>query len=304
MRVTLIHNPNAGVDEFPSTSDLLAIIRAAGHAVTCYPPDDDTLDRTLEDPGDLVAVAGGDGTVGTVAGRLIGRRIPIAVLPLGTANNIARTLGIADTPFDRLIAGWARARRIGFDAGVASGPWGTTRFIEGLGIGVLARAMSRLKPRAGAVPGKADDREAKTADRLKRLSEWLRNSPAKALKITLDGLELSGEYILLEAMNIQHIGTGLHLAPAADPGDSFLDVVLFTAEDRGELDDYLAGRSSAGNLEPLSREFRRGQILQIQWDGSDLHIDDKVWPSPVDADRDARFVLDVSVDHHALEFLV
>jgi len=44
---------------------------------------------------DLILVAGGDGTVTKVARRLVAMKseIPLAVLPVGTANNFARSLG-------------------------------------------------------------------------------------------------------------------------------------------------------------------------------------------------------------------
>ena len=66
--------------------------------------------KVLKKPCDIVAVAGGDGTVGKVARELIEKRIPIAVLPLGTANNIAKSLGIADIPLQDLVASWTAAR--------------------------------------------------------------------------------------------------------------------------------------------------------------------------------------------------
>ena len=65
-------------------------------------------------------------------------------------------------------------------------------------------------------------------DERKRVWDW----PAHELQITLDGEDLSGEYILLEVMNIQHIGPSLHLAPDANPGDGLLDVVLVKAAHR------------------------------------------------------------------------
>ena len=46
---------------------------------------------------DLVAVAGGDGTVGEVAEALLGTDVPIAILPTGTANVVAREYGIGRT---------------------------------------------------------------------------------------------------------------------------------------------------------------------------------------------------------------
>ena len=115
MRVTLIHNPQAGDDDNPVLDELLMLIRAAGHSVTLQSSKSDQLEKTLEDPGDLLAVAGGDGTVGAVACRLIGRRIPIAViLPLGTANKHFSEHRSDWHPDHSMnwIAGWASARRI------------------------------------------------------------------------------------------------------------------------------------------------------------------------------------------------
>ena len=93
----------------------------------------------LKKSAEFVVVAGGDGTVGKVARRLIGTDVPIAILPLGTANNSSKTLGIADLPVTRLISSWNSARRVKFDAGVAVGPWGDRHFIEGIGAGVGRR---------------------------------------------------------------------------------------------------------------------------------------------------------------------
>ena len=103
-RVTLIHNPSAG-DEETEADHLLSLIRKAGHDVVDISVKDDDYRAALESPGDLVAVAGGDGTVRKVATKVIGRGIPIAILPVGTANNISRSLGI-DGPLEELIAKW------------------------------------------------------------------------------------------------------------------------------------------------------------------------------------------------------
>jgi diacylglycerol kinase (ATP) len=303
MRVTLIHNAKAGANEQTSLDEVLALIRAAGHAVTCHEPKGDDWERALENPGDLVAVAGGDGTVGAVAIRMVGRHIPIAVLPVGTANNISRVLGIADTTLERLIVGWATARRIAFDTGMVQAPWGAIRFIEGIGVGLLARAITELDAKAEIAFGRVDNREAKITSGLTRLRELLETCPAQELQIMLDGQDLSGEYILLEVMNIQHIGPGLHFAPAADPGDGLLDVVLVTAGQREKLANYLASRLE-GNSQLLQWAAHRGQRLQLRCENSDIHIDDKVWPAHGPASSQLPMHFDVQVERNALEFLV
>jgi diacylglycerol kinase (ATP) len=303
MRVTLIHNPQAGDGERYCVDDFLAWIRAAGHAVSYQSAKGDHWQSALDDPGDVVAVAGGDGTVGAVAARLVGRHVPMAVLPLGTANNISKMFGPADAPLEQLIAGWARARRIGFDVGVVHGPWGETRFIEGLGVGLFAMSISRLDAREDVTFGPPDNREESTKAALRWLKAQLGTCPATELYITLDGKDLSGEYILMEVMNIQHIGPSLHLAPDAQSGDGLLDVVLIKTGERDKLGEYLSNRLD-GHSHPLRWSAHRGRHLKLRWQSSELHIDDKVWPDPGTTDPEAPMVLDVNVDSHALEFLV
>ena len=92
MRLTIIHNPDAGEKERGET--LVAEMSAAGHEVTYVNVKKAKLDEVLEEPGDLVVIAGGDGTVHKVVKKMIGRPTPVVVIPLGTANNIASTLGV------------------------------------------------------------------------------------------------------------------------------------------------------------------------------------------------------------------
>jgi diacylglycerol kinase (ATP) len=74
VRVTLIHNPGAGKQGRNGAGRLVALLSEAGHAVRYQSSKDDGWEQTLEEPADLVAVAGGDGTVSRVARRLAGRR--------------------------------------------------------------------------------------------------------------------------------------------------------------------------------------------------------------------------------------
>lgn len=59
-------------------------------------PDDleATVERALAKKPDLVILGGGDGTVSGLVDLLVGKGVTLAVLPLGTANSFARTLGL------------------------------------------------------------------------------------------------------------------------------------------------------------------------------------------------------------------
>src|ERR687892_516451 len=110
MKVTLIHNPDAGDDAQPSAAQILRLIHGAGHAADYQSSKEEGWDSALKEPGDLVAVAGGNGVVGKVAKRLIGGGPPIVFLPIGTANNVAKTLGLTDRTLKDLIRGWETGR--------------------------------------------------------------------------------------------------------------------------------------------------------------------------------------------------
>ena len=67
MRITLIHNPGAGSQAADSADRLVAMLGEAGHAVRQQCATDEDWTKCLDWPADAVAVAGGDGTVASVA---------------------------------------------------------------------------------------------------------------------------------------------------------------------------------------------------------------------------------------------
>ena len=140
MRVTLIHNPRSGGNEHDQER-LVGLLREFGHQVH-YQSTTSAWRAALRDPGECVAVAGGDGTVAVVARSLAGRGVPIAVLLVATANNIASALGIGASPVRALVAGWSDAVRQPFDLGIARGPWGQTQFLESVGAGLLSEIIA------------------------------------------------------------------------------------------------------------------------------------------------------------------
>ncbi len=302
MRVTLIYNPNAGSNQQPSEDDLIGLIRKAGHTVFRRSSKDNDLDKALEDPGELVVVAGGDGTVGKVAKNLIGKGPAIAVLPMGTANNIATTLGIMNRAIEELVAEWTSSRRMQFDVGEANGPWGSMCFIEGFGIGLFSETMSRLHATDNVDLTHLDNTQIKITSILEILKERLRDYPAKNLKITLDGRDISGAYILLEALNIKYIGPNLHLAPGADPGDGFLDIVSVSEGEKDQLGRYLSDLTENELFRP-GWTIRKGRHLQIEWDGFSTHIDDQAWPEKDSNVPPSPAIIDVQANRYTVEFL-
>jgi diacylglycerol kinase family enzyme len=186
---------------------------------------------------------------------------------------------------------------------MAIGPWGSAHFIEAIGVGLLALAISQPDNRADSDEPPVEEREERIKGGLSWIRERLWKYRPRKLKITLDGTVLSGEYILAEIMNIRHVGPSLQLAPAADPGDGQLDVVLLPSTARDQLDEHLA-RLMEGRTHSPQWKVVTGRRLQLVCDGADVHIDDKKWPQHDSTPTKQALALTISVNEHALEFLV
>jgi diacylglycerol kinase family enzyme len=301
MKVTLIHNPGAGDGTQPTAGQLEALIVEAGHKVRYQSTKEKGWAKVLKKKADIIAVAGGDGTVGRVARRLIGRRVPIAVLPLGTANNISRTLGIADATVTQLIPTWASGRAVKFDAGCARGPWGARYFLEGVGLGLFPRALPDIKK--SKTMKNLTDADAKVAYALQILRDQLAKFPAMKLKGTLDGKDISGKYLLFEAMNTRFIGPNLFLTPGVSHANGLLDVVFVAEKDRKKLAKYLATWQQ-GKLWPMELGVGRGRRLRLEWTGYPAHIDDKRWPRKGERKPRPPGVIELSIERGALKFLL
>jgi len=301
MRVALVHNPKAGDNSRLDGRELRKLIRAAGHEVTSRTAKSRHLAALLDDAPDLVAIAGGDGTVAKVATMMAGTDIPLATLPIGTANNIARTLGVADIAVHDQVVGWNEWTRTPFDIGLARGPWGTRHFVESVGAGLVAWSI----PKADAHP-KLESLEA-VSERLafarRMLAQRLKKTPLVRCEAMLDGEDISGDYVLFEAMNIRAVGPNLELAPRADPGDGLLDVVTLSSSQGEELRKALAdGANLAPDHDPGYTTYR-GRNLRMEWTNYDLHFDDDVWHRAATVATKAK-VIQVRAGSGKVEFLV
>jgi diacylglycerol kinase (ATP) len=300
MRVTLIHNPGAGDDDQPGPEEIQRLVRAAGHQVIYQSCKDAQWAAALDRPCDLVAVAGGDGTLGRVAKRLAGKAVPLTALPMGTANNISRTLGLVDVPTERLIAGWSSGHRLRLDIGLARGPWGSSRFVEAAGIGLFAWTM----PEADENPTLAnlDQADRKIAYALQMLKDHVEHCPPIELEAELDGRDLSGAYVMLEVMNTHYVGPNLYLAPRADPTDGGLDVVLVRETERARLLDYLSSWQN-GRMQAPELPTYRGRKLRIGWTGFHAHVDDTLWPADGQTIAEHSGTIEISIGRDDVHFL-
>lgn len=240
MYAQLAYNPAAGLsDAQPQLARAVSELRSAGWTV------DLAESHSAEELVALAAhagvagyqaflVAGGDGSINLAANGLMqaaraGQSVPaLGILPSGTANVLARDLGLpvpGATPEGALPAVarlLARARVAAIDVGVARSASGERSFLCWAGVGLDAAitadvmANPQAKRRLGALYF--------AGNLLARLAR-VGNAPYYSVEV--DGQTWHGRAILTVVSNIQHYAVVLPMAPSALLNDGLLDVSFF-----------------------------------------------------------------------------
>ncbi len=204
----------------------MAALAKAGHHAIYQSTKERGFKKALKQATDLVLAAGGDGTTAKVACWLVDSRIPLGVLPLGTANNLARALGFVASP-EEIITRLEGGKKQVFDVGFATGPWGERYFFEGAGGGLLAdyvRAAKKDEKKNGKTEKLSKEQQMARHGAL--LRRMLHDYPVRQWTIEIDRKDISGPYILWEAMNIRSVGPALYFAPRAATRDGRFDLFV------------------------------------------------------------------------------
>ncbi|MDQ3706379.1 MAG: diacylglycerol kinase family lipid kinase [Chloroflexota bacterium] len=220
-KVAVIINPAAGKKGGITTNtagvdDVRRVLEANGIQAdfleTQYPNHATELaQQALKEKYDIVIACGGDGTVGEVATALIGRKITLGILPLGSANNVARMMHV---PFDLEEA--AKVLRLGEIKKVDAGRCNGTYFLETAGVGLDAAIFPILN--------KVDKGEyVRLFD---ALTTFFKFRP-RSVTVVLDGRAIRIKALVVLVANGPYWGYSVPLAPDAKVDDRRFDVVIF-----------------------------------------------------------------------------
>ena len=229
MRVTLLHNKAAG-SENHAAHELAEHVRRAGHEIVNTVSSQEGLLTSLRaERPELVAVAGGDGTVSRTACALAGSGVPLAILPLGTANNTAIALGVTGS-VSELVERWSAGRIVPFDLGTLVVGDVLEPFSEAVGWGIFPAVIDETQRMS------YPDATEHTIERDRAVFQTaIEVAEARSYEVEVDGTRVTGDFLLVEVMNIAFIGPRLAVSPGSDPTDGLLEVVLAGESERGLL---------------------------------------------------------------------
>lgn len=191
----------------------------------------------------VVVVAGGDGTVGHVVGKLLSTNHVLGIIGVGTFNNFARALGLP-----RSLRGAIRAVREGRPVPISVGSVNGHVFLEAAAVGLFGKAI-----RLGEVA--KDHALGQLATELKRVVS------SRPFDYELSGdLEGSGRAMSLVVANTPSTGANLDVG-RSDPTDSHLDLSIGVGESRTDVVGRLVAASVRRRPQPDQVfHFRRLEV--------------------------------------------
>jgi len=202
----------------------------------------------------LVVVAGGDGTIDSVVGAMIGRSATLGIIPIGTRNNLAYNLGIPGT-IPGAVALLREGRRLKIDVGKIRHGRASRWFLEDATLGLL----SDIYPFADSV-------QHGDLTQIGNLLSTVVSSTPSHLRMILEGrkrIDMSAYMVLIA--NMPYIGPRFQISPDVSWNDNRLDVFVFSDMSKLDLISY-AMQSTGGAVEDARVKHYRIKRVNIHSD--------------------------------------
>jgi len=232
-RITVIVNPAAGRGSarhwIGELEVRLSLAIQSTHRIiswqiieTSCPGDATELAREAVRGGaNIVAAAGGDGTIGEVVNALVGTDVALGVIPMGTGNDFARSLGIGND-VDKAIYNLLEGVPIAIDVGRTQGRY----FVNVAGCGFDAVVAKRVNRGFQSLRG--------TSAYIAAVLQSLLSYRATQIRLTLDNEVIETKAMLCSIANARYYGGGMRIAPDAMLTDGLYDICLL--EEVGKIE--------------------------------------------------------------------
>ncbi len=199
----------------------------------------------------LIVVAGGDGTIDSVMGAMVGSDATLGIIPTGTRNNVAFNLGVTGD-IASSVALLRQGRRLKIDIGRVHCGHSRHWFLEAATAGLL----SDLYPMA-------DNIQHGDLTQIGGLLSTLISATPSRLRINLDGhkhLTMTAHMMLIA--NMPFLGPHFQISPKVSFKDSHLDVFTFSDMSKLNMISY-AMLSQLGLVENADIQHYRAKHVRI-----------------------------------------
>ncbi|MFH1704171.1 MAG: diacylglycerol kinase family protein [Nitrospirota bacterium] len=210
----------------------------------------------------LIIAAGGDGTFNEIVNGIAGSEIPMAILPLGTTNVLAKELGLPETvdgAMEVAVRGTPKTVSIGKISITQHSLLVTRYFLLMAGIGFDGEAVFRINETLKKISGKG----AYIFSGFKTLSVF---NPDKLI-LDMDGKTYTGYSVIIS--KVAKYGGNFKITPDARLTDPFFYVCLFKGKRRLDILRYVTGIVAGKHLGFRDVEYVRAKNIDVE---GDAHI--------------------------------
>ncbi|MCW4353918.1 diacylglycerol kinase family lipid kinase [Hoyosella sp. YIM 151337] len=217
--------------------------------------------------GEIIVAVGGDGMVGSVAGAVANAGGTLGIVPTGRGNDFARQLGLskdADSVAKVLLDGVPRPVDV----------------IEAAGVTVVGSVYAGVDSLASALVDKAHWLP-KALQYPYAAVRALAAFPPQNYVVTVDGNRHRFTGCTVVVANSGFYGSGMHVAPEADPADGLLDVVMIAASSRWRLIAAMPTVYKGTHLARPEVIWVRGREVTVECAGEVDAYGDGDWLAPL-----------------------
>jgi diacylglycerol kinase (ATP) len=206
--------------------------------------------RTMDADTELVVSVGGDGTLSEVLGGLVDRDVPVAQLPLGTANVLAQELGLP-RDVDGLLDVVRNRRTSTLDTALVDG---RLTFLC-VGSGIDGSAVAEVEARRNG--------PISYFSYVKAMARVLRSYRPPQLKIEIDGQPVAGEFGFVLVNNVREYGGFFHLSSKCRRDDARVEVYAMRSGSMHQL-LRLAATAALQELPGRVADFWQARRVVVQ----------------------------------------
>lgn len=269
----LIFNPGAGAaDESPiQLMDVINELQDWKYIPETYlvesdcnlaPVVEDALARDIR----MFVVCGGDGTIESLTECLVNKDAVLGIIPTGTRNNVALSLGIPKS-IPGAVSLLRTGRRIKLDVGFASCGQSSRIFLETCSVGLFSALYPAAEDlRHGNLSGLGD------------FLATLISAPLAKIRLIMDSLpekSIQGHVALVA--NLPYVGPNFPISSVSSFDDGLLDVLVFTDQSKLELLANIVQMAGGGSEDPDIQRYQTQRVeihtdpcLPVMTDGFSL----------------------------------